>query len=78
MMNQRVLEEIALQRQTQLRETAPGSHVNRRGTDPRQPLDVPRTRPLPLRARAGWTLVNLGFRLLAQPNQSGRPRPASY
>jgi hypothetical protein len=78
MMNQRVLEEIALQRQTQLRETAPGSHINRRGTDPRQPLDIPRASPLPLRARAGWTLVNLGFRLLAQPNQSGRPRPASY
>jgi hypothetical protein len=70
MMNQRVLEEIARQRQTQLQETAPGSHVNRRATDPRLPLDVPKTRPLPLRARAGWTLVNLGFRLLAQPNQA--------
>lgn len=76
MMNQRVLEEIARQRQTQLREAAPGSHSNRRSTDPRLPLDVPRSRPQPLRERAGWAFVNLGFRLLAQPNHSTRPRPA--
>jgi hypothetical protein len=78
MMNQRMLEEIARQRQAQLRETAPGSHNSRRATDPRQPLSLPRTQPVPLRQRAGWALVNLGFRLLAQPDRTARPRPAGY
>jgi hypothetical protein len=78
MMNQRVLEEMARQRQAQLRETAPGSHGSRHTTDPRLPLCVPRPEPRPLRQRAGWALVNLGFRLLAQPNRTPRPRPAGY
>lgn len=73
MMNLRVLEEIASQRQAQLRESAAGSHNNRRATDPRQPLCVPRAQPLPLRQRAGWALINVGFRLIAQPNHAARP-----
>jgi hypothetical protein len=78
MMNLRMLEEIANQRQAQLRESAAGSHNSRRATDPRQPLCVPRTEPLPLRQRAGWALVNMGFRLLAQPKHTARPRPVGY
>lgn len=76
MMNQRVLEELARQRQVQLRETAPGIHAIRRGAEPHLPLEVPSTPPLPLRQRAGWVLVNLGFRLLSQPGQLTRPRHA--
>jgi len=77
-MNLRVLEELAQQRVAEVRATAPGSHSDRRSTDPRQPLDVPRTRPISLRVRAGWTLITLGLRLVAQGNQSTRPRTAGY
>jgi len=74
-MNQRVLEELARQRLAEVREQAPGSHGSRRATDSRQPLEVPRIPQQPLRVRAGWTLVDLGLRLAAQP-RAVRPRPA--
>lgn len=69
-MNHQALEQIANQKMAEMRDSAAGRHrhVARFWGVPRQSL----------RVRTGWTLVDLGLRLAAQPAQGPAvaPRPA--
>jgi hypothetical protein len=70
-MNPRVLEDLSAQRMADIRSSVASSrrHVSRGGS-PQQSL----------RVRTGWTLVDLGLKLVAQPQprqqRVPRPRPA--
>ncbi len=66
-MNQHALPALARQHVAELRSRAPARRPGRERV----------TRPS-LRERTGWTMVDLGLRLVAQPSQSitHRPRPA--
>lgn len=68
-MNQQALEGLAAQRMAEIRESAAASrrHAHR--------IRVPQQS---LRVRTGWRLVDLGLKLVAQPNRrrTASPRPA--
>jgi len=68
-MNPRQFEALAAQHQAQIQESVAGSrpHIGRS-----------RDRQHSLRTRTGWTLVDLGLKLVAQPHRPvpARPRPA--
>jgi hypothetical protein len=69
-MNPRVLEDLAAQHMADIRASVAGS---------RQHAGRSRDRHQSLRVRTGWTLVDLGLRLVAQPERRHhvpRPRPA--
>jgi len=60
-MNQQALEGMASQKIAEMRASAAGGHPCQRAR-----VWVPRQS---FRARTGWTLVDLGLRLIAQPGQ---------
>jgi hypothetical protein len=70
-MNPRVLEELAAQHMADVRQQAAGS---------REHIGRSRAWQQTLRVRTGWTLVDLGLKLVAQPQphqrRVPRPRPA--
>jgi hypothetical protein len=61
MMNPHALEEIAAQRLAERREAAAAQHLNREAR-----TEIPRQS---LRTRTGWTLVDLGLKLVAESNR---------
>jgi hypothetical protein len=69
-MNPRVLEDLAAQHMADIRASAARS---------RQHIGRSRDRQQSLRVRTGWTLVDVGLKLVAQPQPRHRvpgPRPA--
>jgi hypothetical protein len=69
MMNAQMLDEIASQHITELRQSAPRYH---------RPPAAPREQRESIRERAGWTLINVGLKLTDPPakGHSSRPHPA--
>jgi len=69
-MNQRMLDQLARQRVTEVR--AEASSYRRPAATEREPRES-------LRERAGWTLIHAGLRLTdtAASRRAGGPRPAS-
>ncbi len=65
-MNQHQLAALARQHQAELQHLAVGPHW---------PRPERAARPS-LRVRTGWTMVDLGLRLAAQPRAARQPRPA--
>jgi hypothetical protein len=65
-MNQNLLSALAREHTAQLQRLSAGSHRPGRT----------RTARSSLRVRTGWTLVDLGLRLVAQPGVTRQPRPA--
>ncbi len=67
-MHPRVLEDLAAQHMADIRQSV---------ADTRQHVSRSRGRQQSLRVRTGWTLVDLGLKLVAQPepNQRRVPRP---
>ncbi len=65
-MNQNMIAALARQHTAELYNLAAGS---------RRPRRAGATRPS-LRERTGWTMVNLGLRLIAQPGPGLAQRPA--
>jgi hypothetical protein len=67
-MHQHSLEELARQHRAELRNQAAHSKKPQRFF-----ADLPRQS---VRERTGWTLVDLGLRLVAEHNRATSPRPA--
>jgi hypothetical protein len=70
-MHPRVFEDLAAQHMADIRKSAAGT---------RQHMSRSRDHQQSLRVRTGWTLVDLGLKLVAQPEphqqRVPRPRPA--
>jgi hypothetical protein len=73
-MNPNMLAALADQRSAELRAAAAAMRRPAATQRPDRPLE----RRQSLRVRTGWTLVDLGLRMVAQPGRGlmGRPRPA--
>jgi|HubBroStandDraft_2_1064218.scaffolds.fasta_scaffold850026_2 hypothetical protein len=67
-MNQQALEVLASQHRAELRDNA--AHVRK---PQRFFTDLPRQS---VRERTGWTLVDLGLKLVAEHSRAASPRPA--
>jgi hypothetical protein len=65
-MNPRVFEELAAQHIADARQQAAGG---------REHIGRSRAWQQALRVRTGWTLVDLGLKLVAPPNRHSVPRP---
>jgi hypothetical protein len=65
-MNQYSLPALARQHHEELHNVAGGSQRQRGDREARPSL----------RVRTGWTMVDLGLRLIAQPGATQQPRPA--